>query len=71
MMLHVMLAGHGQSARAPKGLCGATVAGLYFSKVMGEGRRRPHLCPVCRSLALKVASTGYEVACSMAATPSP
>jgi hypothetical protein len=71
MMLHVMLAGHGQSARAPRGLCGATVAGFYFSKLPGNGERRPHLCPVCRSLALKVASAGYEVACSMAATPSP
>lgn len=71
MMLHVMLAGHGQSARVPKGLCGATVAGLYFSKVSGEGGRRPHLCPICRALALKVASAGDAVVCSMAATHSP
>jgi hypothetical protein len=69
-MLHVMLAGHGHEARAPRGLCGATVAGLYFSKVAGVGGRRPHLCPVCRSLALKVAAPGYEVACSIAATHS-
>ena len=63
MVLHVMLAGH-----ARLGLCGATVAGLYFSKVPGEGGRRLHLCPVCRSLALKVAPTGYEIAGSVGAT---
>jgi hypothetical protein len=70
MMLHVMLAGPGHKARAPRGLCGAAVAGFYFSKLPGNGERRPHLCPVCRSLALKVAPTRHEAACAMVAPPS-
>lgn len=58
-MLHVMLTG--QSGGPPKGLCGAAVKNLYVSKVPADGKRRPDLCPVCRTLALKAKST-YEAA---------
>ena len=51
MMLHVMSTGHGRSAPSPIGLCGAKVAGLYFSKLPGDGRRGSHLCPACKALA--------------------
>jgi hypothetical protein len=63
MMLHVMLAGQGGGS--PKGLCGAAVKSLYVSKVPGEGRRRPTLCPVCKAFALKNApAVGYEATSS-------
>jgi hypothetical protein len=52
MTLHVMLTGHGR-APTPIGLCGAKVAGLYFSKVPGDGKRESHLCPACKALAAK------------------
>src|SRR5260221_342736 len=51
MMLHVMSTGHGRAAASPIGLCGAKVAGLYFSKVPGAGKRESHLCPACKALA--------------------
>jgi hypothetical protein len=50
-MLHVMSTGHGRSAPSPIGLCGAKVAGLYFSKLPGDGKRGSHLCPACKALA--------------------
>jgi hypothetical protein len=68
MTLHVMLTKDGQEARSERGLCGSAVAGLSFNQIPRDGRQRPHLCPVCRSLALKVAATGYETVCSMGAT---
>jgi hypothetical protein len=67
-MLHVMLTGQGQQSRSPKGLCGAPVAGLYFSKIAGDGVGRRHLCPSCRALALKAAAPGRELTCSVGAT---
>jgi len=54
-MFHVMLAG--QDGGPPKGLCGAAVKNLYFTKVPADGKRRPDLCPVCRALALKTKSS--------------
>lgn len=68
MTLHLMLTGQGQEARSPRGLCGSTVAGLSFGEILGDRGRRPQLCPVCRSLALKVAATGHETVCSVGAT---
>jgi hypothetical protein len=55
MMFHVMLAAHDGSP--PTGLCGAAVSNFYLSKVRGDGKRRPDLCPVCRALALKTKSS--------------
>jgi len=55
MMLHVMLAWRGGGP--PKGLCGAKVKSLYVSKLPGEGRRKPDVCPACKALALKGAGT--------------
>jgi hypothetical protein len=64
MTLHVMLPGH---RPFPKGLCGATVAGFYVSKVQGDGRRRLNLCPVCLALAQKTKSSYGAAATGSAA----
>jgi hypothetical protein len=51
-MLHVMSTGHGRAAPSPVGLCGAKVAGLYFSKLPDDSKRGSHLCPACKTLAV-------------------
>jgi len=63
MMFHVMLAGHGDGHQ--KGLCGEPVRNFYVSKMSGEGKRRPDVCPVCRALVMKIKSS-----CGAAATGS-
>ena len=71
MTLHVMLTRHELETRSLTGLCGATVTGLYLGKIpVDGGARRPHLCPTCRSLALKVAANGHETVCSVGSTHS-
>ena len=64
-MFHVMLAAY--AGAPPKGLCGATVRDFYVSKVRADGKRRPDLCPVCRSLALKTESRYGAMAAGSAA----
>jgi hypothetical protein len=67
-MLHVMLLGRGQQGRSSRGLCGSTAAGLSVSMISSDRERKLLFCPVCRSLALKVAATGHETVCSVGAT---